>query len=162
VYSDYLWWMASQCSSELANWQTGSLSSNSSMSYVQSVSTYVTFWAIHKEYSCFKEMMMDPCLLSLPIRIVLWSIFSTSTNKRATQHRLLILMNYSVLYHKKTIGRNCDAHFSYEFFILCADGIKNSKSNSLICLKSIISSTNKHRLTNNYAKYRHTFAPQPR
>jgi hypothetical protein len=31
------------------NWQADSLSSDSSMSYVQSVGIYATFWAIHKE-----------------------------------------------------------------------------------------------------------------
>jgi hypothetical protein len=52
------------------------------MSYVQSVGIYATFWAIHKEnILAWKEMMMDPWLVSFPNRIVLWSMFSQSTQQ---------------------------------------------------------------------------------
>jgi len=46
------------------------------------------------------------------------------TNKTATQHSFLILMNYNVLLYKhENIGRNYDTHYPYEFFILRGDCI---------------------------------------
>lgn len=92
------------------------------MSYVQSVSIYATFWATHKEYSSLKRNDDGSltCELSKSNCFVV-NVLTVQPAKQP-QHSLLILTNYNaLLYNHETIGRNRDAHYPYEFFILRVD-----------------------------------------
>jgi len=62
-------------------------------------------------------------------------------------------MNYNaLLYKQETTGRNCDAHFLYEFFILRGDSIlKTVKNQNLLIYLMVRNSIyNAHRLVKNY------------